>query len=110
MVYLTAFSDALILEDVKGSEPYGYILKPFDSKQLHAVLQLAISRRDREFADTSVNQELSRDEGLLSALLNARIRPWDWIVRDPSTPFPASVEVSCRQRAVSRGVDAIQVR
>jgi CheY-like chemotaxis protein len=50
VVYLTAFSDAVILEDVKGSEPYGYILKPFNSKQLHAILQLAISRRNRESA------------------------------------------------------------
>jgi two-component system, response regulator PdtaR len=50
VVYVTAFSDASILEDVKGSEPYGFILKPFDPKQLHAVLQLAMSRRNREYA------------------------------------------------------------
>ena len=28
VVYLTAFSDAVVLEEIKGSEPYGYILKP----------------------------------------------------------------------------------
>ena len=96
VVYLTAFSDALILEDVKGSEPYGYILKPFDSKQLHAVLQLALSRHNRESADVSVDHELSRSESLLSALLNARIRPWDWIVRDSSLPWPDSVEATAQ--------------
>lgn len=92
VVYLTAFSDALILEDVKGSEPYGYVLKPFDSKQLHAVLQLALSRRDRESADASVKRELARNEGLLAALLNARIRAWDWQIRDETLRWPESVE------------------
>ena len=33
-----------------GSEPYGYILKPFEPKQVHAVLQLALSRRAKEIA------------------------------------------------------------
>lgn len=103
VVYLTAYSDALILEDVKGSEPYGYILKPFDSKQLHAVLQLALSRRDRESADASVNGELARNEGFLTALLNARIRPWDWAVRDASLPWPDSVEPAAN--AVHASVD-----
>ena len=48
VVYLTAFSDSMVLEDIKGSEPYGYILKPFEPKQLNAVLQIALSRRAKE--------------------------------------------------------------
>ena len=50
VVYLTAFSDAVVLEDIKDSEPYGYLLKPFLPKQVHAVLQIALSRRTRESA------------------------------------------------------------
>ena len=50
VVYLTAFSDAVVLEDIKDSEPYGYLLKPFQPKQVHAVLQIALSRRARESA------------------------------------------------------------
>jgi CheY-like chemotaxis protein len=88
VVYLTAFSDALILEDVKGSEPYGYILKPFDSKQLHAVLQLAISRRDRE----SATEAPPNSDGLLTALSSAGIAHWDWRVRDASLPWPDCVQ------------------
>lgn len=104
VVYLTAFSDALILEDVKGSEPYGYVLKPFDSKQLHAVLQLALSRRDRESADASVNRELNRNEGLLAALLNARILPWDWVVTDYTRPWPESLEVPSHSSVAPGGI------
>lgn len=93
VVYLTAFSDALVLEDVKGSDPYGYILKPFDSKQLHVVLQLALSRRNREAAEDSISGDRQRQyERLLTALANARIQPIDWIVRDTSLPWPDSVE------------------
>jgi len=50
VVYLTAFSDSIVLEDIKDSEPYGYLLKPFLPKQVHAVLQIALSRRARESA------------------------------------------------------------
>ena len=57
VVYLTAFSDAVVLEDIKESEPYGYILKPFEPKQLHAVLQLALSRRLKEASAGEDNQD-----------------------------------------------------
>jgi CheY-like chemotaxis protein len=47
VVYLTAFSDSMVVEDIKQSEPYGYILKPFDPKQVHVTIQLALSRHQR---------------------------------------------------------------
>jgi len=92
VVYLTAFSDAIVLEDIKGSEPYGYILKPFDTKQLHGVLQIALSRRAKEAAATLRAPTRTKGETLLSILENGRIATWEWRVTDASLPWPQSVE------------------
>ncbi len=50
VVYLTAHSDPETLRTAELSEPYGYVLKPFEEKALHAVIQMALfkSRRIRE--------------------------------------------------------------
>jgi PAS domain S-box-containing protein len=49
VVFLTAYSDAETLEMAELTEPYGYVLKPFEEKSLHAVIQMALfkSRRVR---------------------------------------------------------------
>lgn len=64
VVYLTAFSDAVVLDDIKDSEPYGYLLKPFEPRQVHAILQLAISRRDRETAAREEQGETDPSESV----------------------------------------------
>ena len=94
VVYLTAFSDANVLQDVNSSDSYGYILKPFDSKQLNAVLQIALGRRRREMADLQAPRQPAPDESFAAAFSNAQVRPWEWLVKDASLPWPASVEAS----------------
>jgi chemotaxis response regulator CheB len=49
-IYVTAYSDDATLNDVKTTHPYGYILKPFRLKEIHAAIQLALDRRDREMS------------------------------------------------------------
>jgi chemotaxis response regulator CheB len=48
VVYLTAHGDEDTLARVKATEPYGFVLKPFDMAQVHAAIQLALDRRARE--------------------------------------------------------------
>jgi PAS domain S-box-containing protein len=47
VVYLTAYSDAETLEMAELTEPYGYVLKPFEEKSLHAVIQMALFKSRR---------------------------------------------------------------
>jgi len=49
-VYLTAYSDEETLKRAKISEPYGYIVKPYNEKELRAAIEIAIhnSAMDRE--------------------------------------------------------------
>ena len=48
VVYLTAYSDSSILERVKITGPFGYIVKPFDEKDLHSNIEIALHRYRKE--------------------------------------------------------------
>jgi PAS domain S-box-containing protein len=46
VVYLTAFADEAILARAKLTEPFGYILKPFEENELHAGVEMALYKHD----------------------------------------------------------------
>jgi len=48
VVYLTAYSDNNILERAKITEPFGYIIKPFDEKDLYSSIEVALHRQRKE--------------------------------------------------------------
>jgi signal transduction histidine kinase len=56
VVYLTANADRATLERVKATQPFGYILKPFDERILSTTIEIAVSRHQAEF---EVQQALS---------------------------------------------------
>ena len=43
-VYLTAYADDKTLEQAKVTEPFGYILKPFEDRELHTTVEMAIHK------------------------------------------------------------------
>ncbi|MGE5315132.1 MAG: PAS domain-containing protein [Acidobacteriota bacterium] len=45
VVFITGFADNEAIEQVSRSEPYGYIVKPFKEEELHAAIEVALSRR-----------------------------------------------------------------
>jgi PAS domain S-box-containing protein/putative nucleotidyltransferase with HDIG domain len=50
VVYLTAYADEDVLERAKKSEPYGYIVKPFEHRELHSTIEMALQRYSAEKA------------------------------------------------------------
>jgi chemotaxis response regulator CheB len=48
IVYVTAYSDDDTLDEVKTTEAYGYVVKPFRPEDVHVAIQLALERRSRE--------------------------------------------------------------
>ncbi len=42
VIFLTAFSDASLLKQALDTEPFGYLVKPFEERELHATLQAAL--------------------------------------------------------------------
>jgi signal transduction histidine kinase len=59
IVYLTANADRSTLERVKASQPFGYILKPFNEKILATTIEIALSRHQTE---RHIRQTLSTKE------------------------------------------------
>jgi DNA-binding response OmpR family regulator len=47
-IFLTSHSDDDIINEAIKTEPYGYIIKPFDPASLHATIQMAIFKFDIE--------------------------------------------------------------
>lgn len=41
VVYMTAYADEKLLSRAKLTEPYGYLIKPFQNKDLHATVEMA---------------------------------------------------------------------
>ncbi|HUW68969.1 MAG TPA: ATP-binding protein [bacterium] len=44
IVFVTAFTDEATLLRVKSAAPYGYIIKPYDEREIRIVLELAIAK------------------------------------------------------------------
>jgi PAS domain S-box-containing protein len=42
VVFLTAYTDAATVERAKQTEPFGYLVKPFDEKELHTTIEVAL--------------------------------------------------------------------
>lgn len=41
IIFLTAYSNENTLQDARAAQPYGYILKPFEERELHATIEMA---------------------------------------------------------------------
>ena len=50
VIYLTAYSDEPTLERARATKPYGYLLKPFSERELHASIQMVLERRRADVA------------------------------------------------------------
>ena len=48
VVYLTAYSDETTLQRAKITEPFGYVLKPFDIREIHTAVEMALYRHKLE--------------------------------------------------------------
>jgi hypothetical protein len=50
VIYLTANSDALTLARAKLTQPFGYIIKPFEDRELHSTIEMAVYKHTMERA------------------------------------------------------------
>ena len=64
VVYLTAFADEATLQRAKVTEPFGYILKPFDERELQTTIEMA-------FYKAQMEKKLRERERWLSTILRS---------------------------------------
>jgi DNA-binding response OmpR family regulator len=81
-IYLTSHSDDDIISLAKVTEPYGYIVKPFDPGSLHATIQMALFKFDVESSRKDDISSLKVDKLNLEKLLYSK-RASD----EPIVPF-----------------------
>ena len=58
VVYLTAYSEEATLERARATKPYGYLLKPFSERELHATIQMVLERSQTEKALRAAEESL----------------------------------------------------
>jgi len=71
-IYLTSHTDDHIIDQAKLTEPYGYIIKPFDPLNLHTTIIMALHRHKEEEKRNSSLTTLKHDKNNLEKLLYAK--------------------------------------
>jgi DNA-binding response OmpR family regulator len=71
-IFLTSYSDDDIISQAKLTEPYGYIVKPFDPNSLHATIQMALFKFQVENERKEDANSLKVDKLNLEKLLYAK--------------------------------------
>lgn len=65
IVFLTAYGDIKTLERAKQTNPFGYIIKPFQQKDLRAAIETALERHEIEM---KMQQPLKASEAVREAV------------------------------------------
>lgn len=80
VVYLTAYADDKTLQRAKITEPFGYILKPFEEKELYMAIEIALYKH-------KVEEELKQSFERLRSTMKGTIRALALTaeMRDPYT-------------------------
>ena len=80
VIFLTAYMDSALLERAKVTEPYGYIIKPYDERGLHSAIRMAlykygIDKKLKESEDRLwiLNEELETRVAARTASLRQQI-------------------------------------
>jgi len=68
VVYLTAHADEMILERAKITEPYGYIIKPFEERGLQSTIEMALYK-------FRADERIKDNEALVRSLVNLNPEP-----------------------------------
>jgi len=82
VVYLTAHADEATLTRAMGTEPFGYVLKPFQDRELQVAIEIALFKhateqtlRRREEELQRINADLVAEKAFLEALFAAMPSP-----------------------------------
>ena len=99
-VYLTANADENTIQRAKQTEPAGYILKPFRERELHATVQMALSR-------ISIRERLKQQDGWHTAILDGMSDPVITVSKERTVEFmnQAAEEMVGRQPGAGIGQD-----
>jgi CheY-like chemotaxis protein len=82
VIYLTAYADKALLDRAKITEPYGYVIKPYDERELHSVIEMALYKHH-------IESEIKKRDAILFAVSSAV----EWLLRVSRDNHPGSCEL-----------------
>ncbi|MGH7529643.1 MAG: ATP-binding protein [Gemmatimonadales bacterium] len=94
VVYLTAYSDDVTLQRARVTEPLGYLLKPFDERELHIVVEMALHQHRAQ----QQHEQLLREQVARTAMEHEQ--RWTQFLADAGAALAASLEVQDTLRTV----------
>jgi PAS domain S-box-containing protein len=93
VVFLTAFTGEAILDRAKQAEPFGYIIKPFESRELKTAIEIALYRYKAE-------KEIQDQREAMSAIIRTAID--GFIMTDMDGRFLDVNDAYCRMVGYSK--------
>jgi PAS domain S-box-containing protein len=72
IVFISGYGDPEYIEAAKEIEPFGYVMKPFDEKEIHAFVEIALSKRALELKLKKAHEGLERTNLILRKEIAAR--------------------------------------
>jgi signal transduction histidine kinase/DNA-binding NarL/FixJ family response regulator len=96
VIFLTAFSDDPTLRRAKLTEPLGYLLKPFDERELHIAIEMAIHRHRAQ----KEHEQLMREQAARAAL--EKEHRWTRFLADAGRKLSSSLDISVTLETVAR--------
>src|ERR1035438_419704 len=97
VIYLTAYADPATLEKAKLTEPFGYILKPFDERTLHTSIEMALYKHEINKKLKERTEELKAEQEKSELLLQNIL------------PIPIIKELKERGIIEPRGYDSVSL-
>ncbi|NMB79408.1 MAG: response regulator [Methanomicrobiales archaeon] len=82
VIYLTAYADKVLLDRAKVTEPYGYVVKPYDERELHSVIEMALYKH-------RIEREIKKRDAILFAVSAAV----EWLLRLSRGDAPAGARL-----------------
>jgi signal transduction histidine kinase len=96
VVYLTAFSDDATLRRARETEPFGYVLKPFDDRELQIVIELGIHRHRAQ----KEHDQLLREQAARAAV--EKEHRWSRFLANASERLSKSLDVQVTLDTIAR--------
>ncbi|NJD87046.1 MAG: response regulator [Betaproteobacteria bacterium] len=84
VIYLTAHSDEGTLARARSSSPFGYLLKPFSEREMHATIQMALARFEAQETLRASRDEVRRLADELDQRVPERTRELEESLEDLS--------------------------
>ncbi len=72
IIFISGYGDPDYIDAAKEIEPFGYVMKPFDEKEVHAFVEIALSKRALELKLKKARDSLERTNHILQEEIAAR--------------------------------------